>query len=176
VTTSATLPELKQGIFSDITFSDPTWGLRVSEAPLLSQLYPEYLAVPKFEETPSLSETTECGTFNLDDIALYLHSSGSTGLPKAIPRTHRELVNYIKFREYIQLYWVLASNVNGLFSDDNGLSRKGTTCDNGLYGASCLPRDGGRAANRSPLFSWRLLCTLPSAGRNTLVSSCRAQP
>lgn len=107
MTTSATLPELKGGILSDIASSDPTWALCASEAPLLGQLFPEYSDVPKIEETTSPSppsEIIEAGTFNLDDTALYLHSSGSTGLPKAIPRTHREMVNYIKFREYI-LFW-----------------------------------------------------------------------
>lgn len=109
VMTSATLSELKEGIFINIqvSSSNPAWALRVSEAPLLGQLYPEFLAVPKAEEITCIPETVEGGTFNLDDISLYLHSSGSTGLPKAIPRTHREIVNYIRFREYTQFYWAL---------------------------------------------------------------------
>ncbi|KAJ7827451.1 hypothetical protein B0H13DRAFT_2241007 [Mycena leptocephala] len=33
----------------------------------------------------------------LDDVCLYLHSSGSTGLPKAIPQTHRALIEQSSF-------------------------------------------------------------------------------
>jgi acyl-CoA synthetase (AMP-forming)/AMP-acid ligase II len=40
----------------------------------------------------------------LDDVLLYLHSSGSTGLPKSIPTTFRSVVHWAGQREYSPVF------------------------------------------------------------------------
>ncbi|KAJ7701502.1 hypothetical protein B0H17DRAFT_1157730 [Mycena rosella] len=69
--------------------------LDIEEVPSLAQIYPnlgtETLDCP-FE--PYMQPTDFPA---LDSVCLYLHSSGSTGLPKAIPHTHRILMQQASF-------------------------------------------------------------------------------
>ncbi|KAJ7277843.1 male sterility protein-domain-containing protein [Mycena rebaudengoi] len=66
--------------------------LSIEEIPLLGQIYP-YLGHEISEDAfvPYPIPTTSIA---LDDVALYLHSSGSTGFPKSIPETHRNLIHH----------------------------------------------------------------------------------
>ncbi|KAF8215591.1 hypothetical protein K438DRAFT_1954309 [Mycena galopus ATCC 62051] len=92
LTTKASLGHLVDLVSVDLSAMDPPYHLSVEEIPLLGQLYPhlgqETLKDP-FAPYPSPSTRTA-----LDNVAIYLHSSGSTGLPKCIPETHRTLIHF----------------------------------------------------------------------------------
>ncbi|KAF9067129.1 putative aminoadipate reductase [Rhodocollybia butyracea] len=89
VTTEATLKNVLLGLREELKANDPDYKFdpsRIIEAPSLQELYPHLgnetandpftpIAFP-----PSPKDT---------DIAIYLHSSGSTGLPKPIAFTHQ---------------------------------------------------------------------------------------
>ncbi|KAF7378113.1 Acetyl-CoA synthetase-like protein [Mycena sanguinolenta] len=67
------------------------YELSIEDIPLLGQIYPHLgHETPKHPFVPYSSPTT---SISLDNVALYLHSSGSTGLPKPIPQAHRNLVH-----------------------------------------------------------------------------------
>ncbi|KAJ7063875.1 putative aminoadipate reductase [Mycena amicta] len=64
-------------------------GVSIEEMPTLAQMYPLLgRETPDSPFTPYPPPETKA---SLDDVATYLHSSGSTGLPKAIPLTHRSI-------------------------------------------------------------------------------------
>ncbi|KAJ7458508.1 amp-CoA ligase, partial [Mycena latifolia] len=66
--------------------------LCIEEMPPLAQIYPNpgvEMADCAFEAYPASPNQPE-----FDDICLYPHSSGSTGFPKAIPETHRALMQW----------------------------------------------------------------------------------
>ncbi|KAJ7636277.1 putative aminoadipate reductase [Roridomyces roridus] len=87
--TKSSLGPLLDGLVDEL----PTqYGLSIEEIPLQGQIYPhlghetsthEFTPYPQPYSRPSI-----------DDVALYLHSSGSTGFPKSIPETHRGLILY----------------------------------------------------------------------------------
>lgn len=81
--TQSTLQGVVDGLKAEL---DPTYALRIEEAPGLHDVYP-HLA----EETAQdpFTPFTAKVLFNDTDKAMYLHSSGSTGLPKPILFTHR---------------------------------------------------------------------------------------
>ncbi|KAJ7450211.1 hypothetical protein FB451DRAFT_1286441 [Mycena latifolia] len=90
VTLGALVAEIKQ----DFNRLDPDFSLRVEEMPPLAEIYPNLgveTADCAFEAYPASPNEPE-----FDDICLYLHSSGSTGFPKAIPETHRALMQWSK--------------------------------------------------------------------------------
>ncbi|KAJ7731236.1 putative aminoadipate reductase [Mycena metata] len=75
-----------------VDLSAKRYELSVEEIPLLGQLYPRlghetaedhFVAYPSSTVKPAL-----------DEVAMYLHSSGSTGFPKPIPESHRNLIQY----------------------------------------------------------------------------------
>ncbi|KAF8215603.1 hypothetical protein K438DRAFT_1748528 [Mycena galopus ATCC 62051] len=72
---------------------DPPYNLSVEEIPLLGQLYPNLGG-----ETVQNSFVPYPGPdarIALDDVAFYLHSGGSTGLPKCtVPETHWTLIHF----------------------------------------------------------------------------------
>ncbi|KAJ7686385.1 hypothetical protein B0H17DRAFT_1160660 [Mycena rosella] len=77
---------IKAGIVS------PPYELSVEEFPLLGQVYP-HLGHETKEDTFVMYPEATTRT-PLDNAALYLHSSGSTGFPKCIPETHRTFIHY----------------------------------------------------------------------------------
>ncbi|KAF7362617.1 General substrate transporter [Mycena venus] len=92
VATCVTLAPLIAGILQELRQEDPDFILKVEEIPSLAQVYPNLgteTAASRFESYPI--PATKPG---LDDVAMYLHSSGSTGFPKAIPQTHRILIQW----------------------------------------------------------------------------------
>ncbi|KAJ7073093.1 putative aminoadipate reductase [Mycena amicta] len=93
--TGVTLAPLLAGIHKELAQEDPPYGLAVQEMPSLDQLYP-YLGeeTQNHEATPYPRRSTPV---DLDLIASYLHSSGSTGFPKAIPQTHRIITHWVSF-------------------------------------------------------------------------------
>lgn len=92
VATCVTLAPLIAGIQQELRNEDPEYKLQVEEMPALSQIYPHLGA----ETQANAFESYVAPTIRpaLDDIAMYLHSSGSTGFPKAIPQTHRILIQW----------------------------------------------------------------------------------
>ncbi|KAF8215612.1 acetyl-CoA synthetase-like protein [Mycena galopus ATCC 62051] len=88
LTTKNSLGYLLNPVSADFSRMDPPYTLSIEEIPLLGQLYPHLgheTNEHPFKPYPS-------GTARMDDLALYLHSSGSTGLPKCIPQTHRSII------------------------------------------------------------------------------------
>ncbi|KAJ6578491.1 acetyl-CoA synthetase-like protein [Mycena capillaripes] len=92
LTTKVSLGHLVEVVSPDLSVMSPPYDLSIEEIPLLGQIYP-YLGheTTKDAFTPYLSPIARTG---LDDVAMYLHSSGSTGFPKCIPETHRNLIHY----------------------------------------------------------------------------------
>ncbi|KAJ6579476.1 putative aminoadipate reductase [Mycena vulgaris] len=95
ISTCVTLAPLIAGIKQEFAQLEPDFVLKIDEAPALSQIYPNLGA-----------ETLDCSfdpyapptnVPSLDDVCFYLHSSGSTGLPKAIPQTHRSFIQQSSF-------------------------------------------------------------------------------
>ncbi|KAF8971811.1 hypothetical protein BDZ97DRAFT_1913708 [Flammula alnicola] len=94
-TTHHTLKDLADNVANEFKSTDPDYDLVIKEIPSLFQLFPEFLENPIHDEMDSFAHyPADDRTPDLDDIALYAHSSGSTGLPKAIPKTHRTLVEF----------------------------------------------------------------------------------
>ncbi|KAF8878948.1 putative aminoadipate reductase [Infundibulicybe gibba] len=94
VTTRTTLRPLIEGIIAEL-HHDPGFSLVIEEVPPLDVIYPRIgaeTALDPFKPYPPPPTRP-----SLDDIALYLHSSGSTGFPKAIPQTHRMLSHWSSF-------------------------------------------------------------------------------
>ncbi|KAF7347157.1 Acetyl-CoA synthetase-like protein [Mycena venus] len=92
LTTRGSLGRLVDTVSADMSVKNPTHELCIQDIPLLGQLYPR-LGHETIEDpfVPYPSPTTATA---IDDVAMYYHSSGSTGFPKCIPGTHRSLIHY----------------------------------------------------------------------------------
>ncbi|KAJ7466248.1 putative aminoadipate reductase [Mycena galericulata] len=91
IATCVTLGPLLSELKKHIAEVDPEFVLTVEEVPLLEQIYPNLGAETSscaFEPYPNQTRA------KLDDICLYMHSSGSSGLPKTIAQTHRALMQW----------------------------------------------------------------------------------
>jgi acyl-CoA synthetase (AMP-forming)/AMP-acid ligase II len=100
--TCTTLKDLVAGIQEELLKTDPLYAIQFHEIPSLFQIFPELSDNPRLYEldapVASLPVSSEHRHAELDDVALYLHSSGSTGFPKPIPKTHRNLLEYVLSR------------------------------------------------------------------------------
>lgn len=97
LTTTHTLHPLITGILAEIAAHDPEFTLVVEEIPTLSEIYPKLgkeTAEDPFEEYPE----NPAGRAPMSNLVMYLHSSGSTGFPKAIPQTHLIMSHWAAFR------------------------------------------------------------------------------
>ncbi|KAF5349777.1 hypothetical protein D9758_010224 [Tetrapyrgos nigripes] len=83
ITTNSTLPDFLASIREKL---DPAYECVFEEAPGLSDLYPK-LGKEKAED--DFSPLSDLPCLSDEDLAMCIHSSGSTGLPKAIRFTHR---------------------------------------------------------------------------------------
>ena len=92
IATRETLSDLMKGVKAEIFAKDPTYELSIEELPALDAIFPRlgheveedlFIPYPAVQIRPDLSE-----------VCLYLHSSGSTGLPKVIPQTHKVQINW----------------------------------------------------------------------------------
>ncbi|KAF8816011.1 putative aminoadipate reductase [Phlegmacium glaucopus] len=95
IATCETLSDLIKAVKKEIFAKDPTYGLSIEELPSLDVIFPRlgverkedpFSPYPAIERRPDLSE-----------VCMYLHSSGSTGLPKLIPQTHKALINWADY-------------------------------------------------------------------------------
>jgi acyl-coenzyme A synthetase/AMP-(fatty) acid ligase len=110
LTTKLSLGSVVDTLSAELSAADLPYDLSIDEIPLLGQLYPhlgEETSRDPFVPYPSPTVRTP-----LDDVVMYLHSSGSffvphlqenhefilhtgsTGLPKCIPETHRTLIHF----------------------------------------------------------------------------------
>ena len=106
IATRETLSDLIKGIKAEIFSKDPTYELSIEELPSLDAIFPRlgheveedaFIPYPAIETRPDLSE-----------VCLYLHSSGSTGLPKVIPQSHKVQINWAGSRTFKVLHLRLA--------------------------------------------------------------------
>jgi len=103
--TCATLSDLIKDVKAEIFAKDPTYELLIEELPALDVIFPRlglesegdsFIPYPDIKVRPALSE-----------VCMYLHSSGSTGLPKVIPQTHKALINWAGSRKFIIEFFIL---------------------------------------------------------------------
>ncbi|KAJ6491913.1 acetyl-CoA synthetase-like protein [Mycena sanguinolenta] len=78
-------------IVEAVANDNAAYELSIEEIPFLGQIYP-HLGHETIEH-PFVPYPNPTTSIPLDNIALYLHSSGSTGLPKPIPQTHRSIIH-----------------------------------------------------------------------------------
>jgi acyl-coenzyme A synthetase/AMP-(fatty) acid ligase len=84
--TQTTLRGVVDGLKAEIQMVDSTYVLSIEEVPTLLEAYPrlgQETAEDPFEPIKATCSPKD------SDKAIYLHSSGSTGLPKPIPLTHK---------------------------------------------------------------------------------------
>lgn len=99
VGTPASFPSL----FADVSAAlPPDYALTVDELPFGHSLYPKLgseTAADPFEAYPPPARRPA-----LTDIGYYLHSSGSTGFPKAIPFPHQVVLEWFNDRTCADFY------------------------------------------------------------------------
>ncbi|KAJ7886914.1 hypothetical protein B0H13DRAFT_1627703 [Mycena leptocephala] len=136
LTTTGSLAHLVDAVSAELSTTDHPYELSVEEIPLLGQLYP-HLGHETTEDAfvPYPDPTTRT---SLDDIAMYLHSSGATGFPKCIPETHRSLIHYAALGQHFSLMRRFR-----LFTFRRGSLAIGRTISTpSSRGSACLPYDG----------------------------------
>ena len=100
VATCVTLKDLLDKVQQELERAEPAHILSIKEAPNFFELFQEIKDENLQADRPQMPQPVTRGFKpTLDDVALYLHSSGSTGLPKTIPKTHREMIQYILSRK-----------------------------------------------------------------------------
>ncbi|KAJ7626109.1 putative aminoadipate reductase [Roridomyces roridus] len=91
LTTQASLSSLLDAVSDQVSSLPEPYHLSIVEFPLLGQIYPHLGHECQADMfTPYPRPSSQPG---LDDILLYVHSSGSTGFPKCIPSTHRTVIH-----------------------------------------------------------------------------------
>ena len=99
VATCETLRDLIKDVKVEIFAKDPTYELSIEELPALDVIFPR-LGVES-EEDPFIPYPTLETRPAISDVCMFLHSSGSTGLPKTIPQTHETLLNWASSCKFI---------------------------------------------------------------------------
>ncbi|KAJ7439939.1 putative aminoadipate reductase [Mycena latifolia] len=97
--TKGSLSHLVDAVAAESSAQSPPYELSIEEIPLLGEIYPHLGRERKedpFEHYPGPAMRTP-----LDDVAMYLHSSGSTGFPKCIPETHRTILNFTNMEAFV---------------------------------------------------------------------------
>jgi len=96
LTTQETLRPLITEISSELSSSDSSYDLSIEEVPPLLDIFPE-LGHEK-EEDPFQPYPSGVRPL-VEDVLIYLHSSGSTGFPKTIRQTFKTMVHWASLRE-----------------------------------------------------------------------------
>ncbi|KAJ7488851.1 putative aminoadipate reductase [Mycena latifolia] len=101
LTTKGSLSHLVDAVASELSLQSPPYELSIEEIPLIRQIYP-HLGHETIDDgfVPYPGPATRP---SFDELALYLHSSGSTGFPKPIPETHKNLIHYSSLGTLIDL-------------------------------------------------------------------------
>jgi acyl-coenzyme A synthetase/AMP-(fatty) acid ligase len=94
------LKDLLDGVKVELEATTPSYELVIEEVPSLHDIFPK-LGV-ETEHDPFTPFKTDYKP-SLDEIAMYLHSSGSTGFPKAIPQTHQTLLDWMSMCESFRI-------------------------------------------------------------------------
>ncbi|KAF9479408.1 acetyl-CoA synthetase-like protein [Pholiota conissans] len=94
VTTYTTLRDLMDSVKEEFKNNDPNYEINITEIPTLYQLFPQFSDSPIADEIDTFVNSYQV-VAKPEDIALYLHSSGSTGMPKPIPKSHRILIDHV---------------------------------------------------------------------------------
>jgi acyl-coenzyme A synthetase/AMP-(fatty) acid ligase len=90
------LKDLLDGVKVELETTTPSHELVIEEVPSLHDIFPKLGVETEHDPfTPFVANSKP----KLDEIAIYLHSSGSTGLPKAIPQTHQTLLDWTSMCE-----------------------------------------------------------------------------
>ncbi|KAJ7731262.1 acetyl-CoA synthetase-like protein [Mycena metata] len=92
LTTKGSLAKTMDALSADVVQKNPPYPLSMEEIPLLGQIYP-YLGHETTED-PFVPYPGPKSRTAVDEVAMYVHSSGSTGFPKSIPATHRTAIQY----------------------------------------------------------------------------------
>lgn len=90
------------------------WAVHVSNLPKFENVFPTFGCdiVPNVASYPPSKEP-----FNWQDVMLYMHSSGSTGFPKAIPHRHITSLQWYRNCEFrIPLFYLSVLNYRQLSS------------------------------------------------------------
>ena len=99
VATCDTLRDLIEDVKMEIFAKDPTYELSIEELPALDVIFPRlgveskrdpFIPYPALEIRPAIT-----------DVCMFLHSSGSTGLPKTIPQSHKTILNWAASCKFI---------------------------------------------------------------------------
>ena len=99
IATRETLSDLLKDVKAEIFTKDPTYELSIEELPALDVIFPR-LGVEREEDSLTPYPVVAIRPA-LSDICLYLHSSGSTGLPKVVPQSHKVLINWASARKFM---------------------------------------------------------------------------
>ncbi|TFK33797.1 hypothetical protein BDQ12DRAFT_715644 [Crucibulum laeve] len=91
LTTPGTLNTLMDGITAELAAGEAEYPVHIDTVPDLQQLYPK-LGMESADDSFDAYITGPRPA--LHDIAMYMHSSGSTGFPKPIPETHEALIEW----------------------------------------------------------------------------------
>ncbi|KAF9527250.1 putative aminoadipate reductase [Crepidotus variabilis] len=94
LTTRETLKSLVNDIEQQISVTDPEYKISVEEMPSLNILYPK-LGCETIED--AFTPYPAGPRLSLNDTLLYLHSSGSTGLPKSIRHSFLAMIHWASF-------------------------------------------------------------------------------
>jgi acyl-coenzyme A synthetase/AMP-(fatty) acid ligase len=107
LTTQETLKPLISGIKQTLDAEKDPYHLDIIEMPPLFTIFPQMgreTSEDSFEEYPKVSSRP-----GLDQTLLYLHSSGSTGLPKSIKQSFLTMCNWAAMR--MSLYFLHTESV-----------------------------------------------------------------
>ena len=103
LTTRTTLKDLLDRVKAEFEATNPSYELFIEEIPSLHDIFPK-LGV-ETEDDPFTPFKTNRKP-KLDEIAMYLHSSGSTGIPKAMPQTHQTLLDWTSICEAFHIIFL----------------------------------------------------------------------
>ncbi|KII90242.1 hypothetical protein PLICRDRAFT_40443 [Plicaturopsis crispa FD-325 SS-3] len=102
---------LIEAIRSELAADTEPFELTLTEVPSLSRIYPRLCA--ERAEDPFIEYPPPKERPLLDDIIYYIHSSGSTGFPKAIPQTSRVIHDWNNMPVFLDIkrhrHWRLAA-------------------------------------------------------------------
>jgi acyl-coenzyme A synthetase/AMP-(fatty) acid ligase len=102
VISKSALADLVKGIQEELQSQHPGYEVEMVDFPTLKDLYPSLGGGDATDEnesdayTPNGASPTEVGKL---EGGVYLHSSGSTGLPKPIRLTNKVISSYARMRE-----------------------------------------------------------------------------